>query len=232
VEVAVTRSRTLRGSVLALIAVFALSACSAHPGSAAVIGSERISDSTLDDVALALCAAQGGGQSPQQPQQLASRAARQGALKVMIDSALSRQYGASKGVQPDQKQVSAALSANAQSIAGLPPARRGAFTDTLRAYAEGQLALIELGRRDLVTRGAANITQQQAVSAGTRLRNAWAKNHVHVSVDPRFGEYANNTLLSTSGSLSVAASSSAEDGSSPDPSAGWVASLPASQKCS
>ena len=231
-----TRSRTVPGSVLTsfvVVAAVLMSACSAHPGAAAVVGSESITDAKVDEVALALCAAQAGGQSgqQQQPQDLAGRAARQGALDVLINSTLSRQYGESQGVEPDQEQVSAALAANAQSIAGLPAEHRGPFKETLRAYAEGQLMLIELGRRQLAKDGTANATEEQAVAEGTKLRNAWAAKHADVSVDPRFGEYSKNALLSKSGSLSVASSKSATDGGSPDPSPGWIASLPASQKC-
>jgi len=225
----VARSRTVLAAVAAA-AGLALSACSAHPGSAAVVGDESISDSRVDDVASALCAAQGGGQSG--GQDLASRGARQGALDVLINSALSRQYGASQGVQPDQEQVSAALAANAQNISGLPAEHRQDFKDTLREYAEGQLMLIDIGRRELAKAGTKNATEQQAVSEGTKLRNAWAAKNADVTVDPRFGEYSKNALLPKSGSLSVAASQSATDGDSPDPSPGWIASLPASQKCS
>jgi SurA N-terminal domain len=225
----VARSRTVLAAVAAAVGL-ALSACSAHPGSAAVVGDESISDSRVDDVASALCAAQSGGQSGEQD--LASRGARQGALDVLINSALSRQYGASQGVQPDQEQVSAALAANAQNISGLPAEHRQDFKDTLREYAEGQLMLIEVGRRELAKAGTRNATEQQAVSEGTKLRNAWAARNAEVTVDPRFGEYSKNALLPKSGSLSVAASQSATDGGSPDPSPGWIASLPASQKCS
>ena len=227
-----SRSRTVKGSVLTLAAAFVMSACGAHPGSAAVVGSESISDSQVDRVAHALCAAQGASQGGQAPQELATRSARQGALGVLINSSLSRQYGESQGVQPDQEQVSAALSGNEQNISALPADRRDVFRETVREYAEGQLMLIEIGRRELTAAGKRNVTEQQAVSEGTRLRNAWAAENADVSVDPRFGVYRKNSLLATSGSLSVAASETAADGSSPDPSQGWVAALPASQKCS
>lgn len=228
-----TRTRTVRGAVLALAVAFVLSGCGAHPGAAAVVGSERISDARVDDVATALCAAQAGSsQAGQQPQGLASRAARQGALDVLINSTLSQQYGRSEGVEPDQEQVSAALAANAQSIAALPAEHRQVFEDTLRTFAEGQLMLIDVGRRELAKTGQRSATQEQAVSEGTKLRNAWAKKFVDVAVDPRFGEYSRNALLAKSGSLSVAASKNATAGGSPNPSPAWVASLPASQKCS
>jgi hypothetical protein len=228
----VSRSRTVKGSVLALAAAFVMSACATHPGAAAVVGSETISNSHLDEVASALCAAQGGSQNGQAPAALASRSARQGALGVLLNSALSREFGASQGVRPDQQQVSAALAGNEQNINTLPADRREVFRETVREYAEGQLMLIDIGKRALTNAGQKNITDQQAISEGTRLRNAWAAKHADVSVDPRYGVYQKNSLLARSGSLSVAASARAADGSSPDPSTGWVASLPSSQKCS
>lgn len=227
-----SRSRTVKGSVLALAAAFAMSSCATHPGSAAVVGTESISDSHLDEVASALCAAQGAAQDGQSAQNLASRSARQGALGVLLNSELSRQFGASQGVEPDQRQVSAALQGNEQNINSLPADRREVFRSTVREYAEGQVMLIDIGKRQLTQAGQKNVTDQQAISEGTKLRNAWAKKNADVSIDPRFGDYRNNALLPVSGSLSVAQSKNATDGGSPDPSQGWVAALPASQKCS
>jgi hypothetical protein len=206
-----------------------LTACSVHPGYAAVVGDDKITETNVDDVASALCASQGASG---QTQALATRAARQGALDVLISSELSRQFGEARGVTPDQEQVSAALKANEQNIQGLPAEHRQVFTDTLRDYAEGQLMLSEIGRRALASQGKENVTDQQAVSAGTALRNQWAAKHADVSVDPRYGDYVKGALLSKSGSLSVAQSQHAADGDSPDPSQGWIASLPATQKCS
>jgi hypothetical protein len=228
----VTRSRTLRGSAAAVLAGLLLSACSAHPGSAAVVGPDRIGNGQLDDVASALCSAQSSGNGAGQQQDLASRAARQGALDVLISATLSRQFGESQGVEPDQEQVSQALAANEQNISALPEDKQEVFRTTLQQFAEGQLMLLEIGRRSLAGKGAKNVTDQQAVDEGTKLRNAWARKNVDVSVDPRYGEYAKGALVGKSGSLSVPVSQRATDGNSPDPSAGWVAALPASQKCS
>jgi hypothetical protein len=227
----VTRSRTLRASAAAVLAGLLLSACGTHPGSAAVVGSDRISNAELDDVASALCSAQTSGNTGGQQQDLASRAARQGALDVLISAELSRQFARSQGVEADQEQVSQALAANEQNISGLPASQRAVFRDTLRKFAEGQLMLVEIGRRSLTRSGAENVTDQQALSEGMRLRNAWVRKNVDVSVDPRYGEFAKGSLVAKSGSLSVPVSQRAADGNSPNPSAGWVAALPASQKC-
>ncbi len=227
-----TRSRRFNRPVLAVVAVATatvLTSCSGHPGDAAVAGPDSITQTRVDDVAAALCSAQGGAGG--QGQALASRAARQGALDVLLNSTLSRQFGESQGVEPDQEQVSSALAANEQNIGALPAGQREDFRQALREYAEGQLMLIAVGRKELTAAGTSNVTEQQAVSEGTKLRNAWIAKNVKVSVDPRYGTFSKGALAAKNGSLSVAVSQRATDGGSPDPSAGWVAALPASQKC-
>jgi len=225
-----------RRRLVALVApaLLVLSACGSHPGAAAVVGSDTISESQVDSVALALCSAQSAAQSGGQTasRALAGRAARQGALAVLINGALSRQYGDAKGLEPDQSQVSAAVDANQATIDALPSSRRTAFSDTLRDYAEGQLVVAAAGQDALRKRGAKNITQKQALEAGTRLRDAWVKDNVKVSVDPRFGRFSAGTLAYRSGSLSAAVSDSAASGARQQPEESWVTSLPATQKCS
>ena len=105
---------------------------------------------------------------------------------MLINTSLSRQFGASEGVQPNQAQVSAALAASEQNIASLPAEQRQVFRDTVREYAEGQLMLIEIGRRALTEAGKKNVTEQQAISEGTKLRNAWADKSADVIGRPAF----------------------------------------------
>jgi hypothetical protein len=214
------------------VAALALSACSTHPGSAAVVGPVSISHKQLDDVALALCSAQSGAAQAGQAQDLAGRAARQGALGVLLNSALSKQYGESRGAQADQSRVSAAVSANQSTITGLPPSRRAAFRQTLRDFAEAQLMMIAVGRTELSKKGTKSPTDQQALAAATPLRNAWAKKNLTVSVDPRYGRFSNGTLTAQSGSVSVPVSARAATGAKQNPGTSWVSALPASQKCS
>jgi hypothetical protein len=224
-------TRILKGSAVALVAVFALSGCTTHPGAAAVVGSDTISDSQLDDVALALCSAQSTSQTGV-PQDLAGRAAREGALSVLLNGELSKQFGESLGLEPDQAQVSAAVAANQSTIDALPASRRAAFTDTLRQYAEGQLVVVAAGKAELTRQGTTNSTTDQQVAAGTRLRDAWAAKHVKVSVDPRYGRFTKGALVASSGSLSVPVSATAQAGAKAQPATTWVSALPATQKCS
>jgi hypothetical protein len=116
-------------------------------------------------------------------------------------------------------------------MAQLPASQRAAFRDALQQYAEGQTILISVGKKALEAQGNTNVTQKQAIAEGSKLRNKYTDG-IDVEVDPRFGSFSKNTLTPGGDTLSVAASARAADGASPDPSAGWVASLPASQKCS
>lgn len=227
-----TRSRAPRAAALTVVAALALSACSTHPGSAAVVGPVSISQKQLDDTALALCSAQSGSVQAGQGQDLAARAARQGALGVLLNSSLSKQYGESRGVQADQARISAAVAANQSTINSLPASRRAAFRQTLRDFAEGQLMMVAVGREELTKKGAKNPTDQQALAAATPLRDAWVKKNLTVSVDPRYGRFSNGALTPQSGSLSVPVSARAATGAKQNPGNSWVASLPTSQKCS
>ena len=89
-----TRSRTARSAVLVACTALALSACSTHPGSAAVVGSQGISDSRLDQVSEALCTAQQRLQTAQggQAQPVSSGSARRQALGLIVGSELNAQY--------------------------------------------------------------------------------------------------------------------------------------------
>jgi hypothetical protein len=220
--------RTVSFAAASAAAALLLAGCgSASPGDAAVVGPDTIPVSQVDDVATALCSANASGSQ----QQLATRQARQGALSVLIQTALADQLGAKQRVQADPAQVSAALDQNAATIQALPPDERPAFRSALQDYVEGQLMVREAGRKALQANGAATVTDQRAQAAGAALLQRYAKT-VDISVDPRFGTFEQGDLKAGSGSLSVPVSARAADGSSSNPSASWVSGLPVNQKCS
>ena len=228
-----TRSRTLRGLVLATVAGCALSGCANHPGSAAVVGSESISDSRLEDVAGAFCAlASASAQTQQRPQVPDSKTARLQALGILIDDALSRQFAASEGVQPDQAQVSAFVARSKATLDAIPAGERSVFREVLTEYAEAQTSLADIGQRKLREAGTAKPAADQALQEANRLRSEWAAMNAEVSVDPRYGSFTGGALKPADGSLSVPVSADAKAGAAATPAPAWVAGLPASQKCS
>ncbi|MGH3508715.1 MAG: hypothetical protein ACRDPI_00615 [Nocardioidaceae bacterium] len=220
-------NRLAKAAVVA-VASMLLAGCGQQAGAAAIVGSTRITDSQVDAVARGLCSANTSGGSD--VANLPSRGARSGALDVLLESELSRQFGAAKRVLPDEEQVSQALAATDPNVQSLPASERPAFHAALKAYAEGQLMLITIGKRSLRAQGQATVTQAQAVAQGTKLRNTYAKS-LHVTVDPRFGTWVDNTLRFASGSLSVAQSLRATQGARSDPTSLWSAELPPSQTC-
>jgi hypothetical protein len=230
-----TRSRLLRvvAAVVAMLTLSATAACSTHPGDAAVVGSQSLSTSDVDDLAGALCAAQDSNTQAPQTQEVPARAARQSALRLLIDARLSAAYGKSIGVQPAQQQVDSALDSQEQTLKAVKGKDHTILKDTITDVVKGQLILIEVGRRDLIQKGtpAAQVTADTALQAGTKLRDEWAAKHVDVSVDPRFGTYKQGDYQPGSGSLSVPVSSSSKHGAAAQPPSSWTAALPASQKC-
>ena len=230
------RPRRLKVAMLAAVVVLAItttSGCSDHPGDAAAVGSNRISSSDLDNVATALCSAQTGSAQQGQPQDLPSRSARQLALSLLIDSKLSFAFGDAVGLQPDQEQVDQAVASREQVVKTVKSAHdRKVLRATLTDLAKSQLIVAEAGRRELVKSGTSKITADNAIAAGTKIRNDWVAKHLDVSVDPRFGTFSKGSLHAGSGSLSVPVSSRSKSGAKQQPSSSWVSGLPDTQKCS
>lgn len=228
-----TRPRTgrpARVSVLVGGAALLLAGCGLNPGAAVVVGDTSISDDQVDAAASALCAANLAGAAAQgQPKpELATRGARQAALSLLIDSELSRQYGAANGIEPPRAELSNALAQNQQTIDALPADRREAFTDLLRSYVEAQLIVQEAGR----TAAGVGAGPEQLAAAGVAERNEWlAEQDVEVELDPRFGEYNDGGIDGSGGSVSIPVSERAAAGDSSEPSPEWVSDLPMSQKC-
>jgi hypothetical protein len=220
-------NRLTKTAVLA-VAALALTGCSQHPGSAAVIGSHSISIAQVDDVARGLCSANTHGGSG--VTNLPSRGARVAALAVMLDSELSREFGAAKHVRPDEEQVSKVQAAQEVNVRLLPASEQPPMRAWLKTYAEGQQMLQTIGKASLRSQGQTKITSTQAIAEGSRLRKIFAK-HITISIDPRFGVWSNGTVRFTSGSVSVAQSARAVLGDKADPSSVWSATLPPSQTC-
>lgn len=216
-------------AVAAAAATAVLAGCGVHPGAAAVVGSQTISADRVDEVAQALCtanlrAAEANGQPPPT---LPTRGAREVALEILLETELSEQFAAARGVDASPAEVSRAMAQNETGIALLPADQQEQFREVLRGYAETQLELIEIGRRSL----GRDVPENEAISEGTRLREQFVKK-VDVEVDPRFGTFEDGVFQRGGQSLSVPVSDRAVDGEKAQPGSSYVASLPPSQLCS
>ncbi len=231
-----TRAKVKLSSLLVagVAAATLVSGCGTHPGSAAVVGGERISSSDVDDAAAALCSSTVSAAEAQgQPKpDLASRDARSAAIQLLLDNELSRQFGEAKGIRVDNRAVTQAMQQSAQQINLLPKPERDDFSALFRGFQESQSILEQAGSASLADQGKDNPTPDEIAAEGTRLRDEWAaKEGIEVDVDPRFGEYADGSIKPTNGSISIAASDRARQGASDSPGEAWTAGLPLSQKC-
>jgi hypothetical protein len=218
---------------LATSALLALAGCGAlHPGAAAVVGSGTISHEAVADVAEALCAANASSaKAAGRPvQAVASKGARAAALQVLLESRLSHLFGERRGVHPDPRMVAQAVAQSSAGLQLLPPEDRHALRAAVRAYAEGQSILLRIGRRSLQQQGKQPVTAQEALAEGQRLRGEVLQS-IDVEVDPRYGSYTQGQLQAGDSDLSVATSDAARQASLAQPSASYLAGLPASQKC-
>lgn len=229
-----TRARRTTVGALAAAALLALTACSGvRPGTAAEVGADRISHDEVDEVASALCAANlssAAAQGAPRPD-LPSVGARVGALQVLVDSSLARQFGEAEGAEADPGQVSATLAQNEAGIAALPADRQDAFRDALREFTRGQLLVIDVGRASLASAGQPGATEDQALAEGRRLQAEFVEG-LDVEIDPRYGDLSEGTIVPGNPSLSVAVSQAATDAARGGASPEFAASLPATQLCS
>jgi hypothetical protein len=212
--------------VLAAGAALLLSSCSSNPpGVAADVDGQRITDHQVDDFAKVLCSLSSQGGSATQP----SRSARFSSLQILLADELAA--GMTDLGSVSETAVSQAMQQLATSRDALPESLKSTFDTVAREYAQAQTAIIELGRKSLESQGKKNVSDQDALAEGERLRTQYA-NKADVKVDPRFGTMVDGQLQSSDGSLSVPVSDFARQASAAQPSAALVSQLPASQKCS
>lgn len=215
-------------AVLAAVAATTLAGCGLSPGTAATVGSTTITHDRVDDVAVAVCSANlASARASNQPlPTLATRGAREVALQILVETELSQQFGEEEGVEANRQQVSQAVAQNETGIEMLPDDQREDFREALREYAEGQLILIEIGRRAIGT----EVPDDQAIAEGSRLRDEFVAT-LDVEIDPRYGRFEDGAFKRGGTSLSVPASREAIAGGKAQPADAFVTALPASQQC-
>jgi len=220
-------------TLLVVSTLLALTACGpGQAGAAAVIGSQKISHDTVNRLARALCSANLGGARSrgETPPDVATKGARISALQVLVESRLSMMFGERRGAEPDPQLLAQAVQQNELGVQLLPQGQREDFRQALRDFAEGQLLLIDVGRSSLLEQGAQEVSDQEALAEGQRLRTRFVRS-LDVHVDPRYGTFAEGTVQPGGAELSFPVSESAKQAGEANLAPSYVADLPASQKC-
>jgi hypothetical protein len=231
----VSRRRPLRRSGLAaaaLLAALGLSGCTMHPGSAAVVGGDSISASTVDQVASSYCAAvaaanRQGGASNDQP----TRELRRGVLNGLIQANVVRRAAATFHVRVTPAEVHQLVSTEARLPTGVPAADRAQVLRFFTQVARTQLLIRAIGFRVLTRSSAGPPPSPKAAYLRGRATVAHYAATLGTTVDPRYGRYTPKGVVFASGSLSVPVSAAAREADRSSVDAAWVSSLPVSQTC-
>lgn len=212
------------------VALVALSGCDESPTTAAHVGSQTISTDDVGLMAKALCeeqvAAKGSAQAP--PAQPMS-AVNSSALGALIQSAVDKQYAASKHLDYDKVSMAQQLEQLEPLIAKLPADDRKRTRELITQLFKGQLQIFQEVVAKLQATGV-QPTQALVQQGAQATEDAYAKK-LHVDVNPRYDAPTIGKSGDGSRSLSKAVSAGAKDAQATSPDASWVTGLPAAQRC-
>ncbi len=215
---------------LAVLALVLVSGCGQlTPGTAATVDGKRITMDQVDGLVEAQCtaadlAAKGGNSSP-----LPISYVRQQSLGLLIDTALSDEFGADQNLTPDPVVVEGFYAQFEPGITPLPAKARDALVPAFKAWARGRAILVAAGAAQTGQKPDPN-NAEQLINAGLTEREKWLPK-VKVVTDSRFSPAKNGFPGGGDGSVSRASSAFAKGSGGRQPDPAWVGGLPASQKC-
>jgi hypothetical protein len=237
----VTGTRT-RLAALVLLALATLSGCGGlHPGVAAEVGDQSITDAEVDQLAQEVCTAI-------QSQPGATAAARSTWLQFVVQGfvlrAVADQLADDYGVTSTERH-NAVVEQTKQGIAQIPkldPDIQSHILDTATSPDYFQDILTLVGAKDLAASGGARPSSDDSIQRGIALAAEWAADN-GIEIDPRFPDITfdpekgvsytpDETAFVVSDLAKQASDEMAKQQTStepPDPE--WVGSLPPSQKC-
>ncbi len=222
------RRGRLGTGVAALSVALLLASCGGNaPGVAATVDGDRITDDKVDDFALVLCSL---GGLPGTESGTPTRTARFSSLQILLANELAADVGDVDEVeQAGVRQTVESLAAARETV---PAEVRDTFDEVVREFAAAQQAILELGRESLQAEGQGGeaVNDEAAFAEGDRLRSEYAE-RADIEIDPRYGTVEDGILTPAGGSLSVAVSDLAVSGAAEQTEDGFVAQLPATQKC-
>lgn len=207
-----------------------------HPGSAAVVGSENLSMSKIDDTTTLYCKA---FVASQQTQQNPSGPLPMGFFRSYVAAglakrALGEQLAAAYDVQPAsgyQQQVSQLE----QALSSAPADQRSAVIDVAASDAYLQNVQVAIGQKLTGSFGQTDAQIKAALQRGQVATKDWLADH-KVYLDPVFGRSVDGGTFSTvsnqtSYPLSALASQGAQINGQQAPPSSYTAQLPAAQVC-
>lgn len=228
-----SRSRKRYAAGLAVVAALALSGCTMHPGSAAVVNGDNISQSHIDNLVLAACSYQEAGRKQQGGAKPSTSMAylRHVFVQDLISFQISNKAANQMGLT-----VSPAAIAKVTSSQKIPPGLSSSDQKLLTQFfydsAKAQLQQATIGAhiKDPSVTNADNVSSADITAAQKYLTAFTAKQSVTVS--PANGSWNGQTVQAGNGSLSAPASTVAKRWEQLEQNnAQNVTGLPPSQVC-
>ena len=237
-----TSTRT-RLAGLVLLALATLSGCgSLHPGIAAEVGDQSITDAEVDELAQDVCTAIQAQPDPDRPASARSQWLQlvvQGfVLRAMADQ-MADDYGVTSTKAYDN-----AVEETKQGLAQIPeldPEIQSHVLDTATSSDYFQDILASVGAKDLTASGTAKPSPNDSIRRGLALAAEWEKDN-GIEIDPRFPDISiledqgptftpDETAFDVSDLAKRATAEMAKQTTTEGPDPAWVEALPPSQKC-
>jgi len=227
----VTRTR-IRLAALTLLAAVTLSGCGdLHPGIAARVGDESITESEVDSIARDVCTAFQSDDRLLQEGGYARSQVLQSVVQSFVMRAMATQLSEQYDVTPTSSYADA-VSKTKLTFATLDDDVRTHILDTWTGYAYFVDVVREVGKKKLRAEGVAAPTSNDALSKGIELAQVWEEEH-GVEIDPRFPSLSlsNQDFTRTHDQTAYPVSEIAKQSVADQPTAEFISSLPPSQRC-
>ncbi len=226
----VMRTRT-RLAALALISLGALSGCGGlQPGAAVIAGDSSISNAEVDSLSRDLCTALKSDEAL-----IGEGYPRSRLLQSVVQSFLMRSIADQMAEQYDVTATDAyvkVVEQTRQQFSAVDPAVLDRMIDSWVATNYFVDVLGVIGDKQLTEEGVVAPDSSAAVAKGIELAQVWEKEN-GVTISPRFPTLTlgDTEFTQTLDNTAFPVSDFAKEASADEPSAEWVASLPASQRC-
>ena len=226
------RNRRLALAAATVTGLLALSGCgdSRPPGAASVVNDHTITTQEVNDLAAAQCAGVQAASKQGQGQAVPRKQLTQRALGLLIDIRLNLDYGASLGLHPRPGPAAADYAQVEQLINALPAKYHSELSKIFHDWARGRDMVEQVGEASTGTTATA-ANGEQVLNAGYAKREVWLKKHATINTDPVYAPGKVGWPGEGDSSVSKPVSSFAKSASKAQPSAAFVAGLPAGQRC-
>jgi hypothetical protein len=220
----------LGAAALAAAGALLVSACgTVPPGAAAVVDGTEITRTQVTDLADAQCAGVALAAKQGSNQAISRKQVTQRALGLLIDIQLNLAYGKSRGLDPRPQQVAQDFSQVEPLIQALPEKYRAGVSEVFHDWAAGRDLITQVGE-DTTGQTLSRTNAEQLLNAGYQKREPWIKT-VSIHTNPRYGPGTVGWPGEGDSSVSKPVSSFAKSAAAQQPSASFLAGLPAGQRC-